>query len=226
MKARLSPLPLILSFFAVLAPLSAQADPTAELQVKGSIRPPGCTPTLSAGGTADYGVIPMKSLNQNATTSLGSKTVSFSLNCTAKIKVALAANDNRKSSVIAGAPSGSYGLGASAGKNIGYYSISLQNVTGDGSSVSTLWYSSGTTIEYGAPDGTSWTSTIPGGWSAGGPNIGLGRLAFTSSGTAPAAYQTISGSFVIQATIDRAVNLPSSQEIPLDGSATVEVQYL
>ncbi len=226
MKRILSQVPLALVLCAALVPLAAMADPSAELKVKGSIRPPGCTPTLAAGGTADFGVIPLASLNRNATTTLGQRMIGFSISCTAKIKLALAANDNRKSSVIAGAPAGAFGLGASAGKNIGYYSLTIQSVTGDGTWTSLLRYSNGGTLDVWSPDGSYRTVTNPPGWMPGNSNLGLGPLAFAQTGNSPSAYQTISGTFIIQATVERAANLPSNQEIPLDGSVTLEVQYL
>lgn len=228
MKNPLSQFTLFLALIVTLAPFGAKAADTAELKVKGTIRPPGCTPSLAAGGTADFGVIPMTSLNTNSTTTVGQRNISFSIACTAKMKLALVANDNRKPTVISGAPAGAYGLGAFSGKNIGYYSITVQTVTGDGSSVTPLLYNPGSGgLEVWTSDGAhSVGPSTPASWGSSSGNIGLGRMAFTSSGSAPSAYQMISGVFVIQATIDRSVNLPSSQEIPLDGSATIEVQYL
>jgi type 1 fimbria pilin len=231
MKNVLIQFPLLMVLLTALTPFSAKAETTAELKVKGSIRPPGCTPTLTAGGTADYGVIPMKTLNQNSLTSLGEKTVGFSISCTAKIKVGLAATDNRKASVISGAPIGAFGLGTSSGKNIGYYSAYFDpdTATGDGVSVSVLLYNpggGGGNFTDSNGNTTSLPVTAPSWGSTGSGNIGRGNLAFSSSGNAPQAYQTISGRFLIYTTIDRAANLPSSQDIPLDGSATIEVQYL
>jgi hypothetical protein len=212
---------------SLLASFAVQAADIAELKVKGVIRPSACSPSFVGGGVVDYGTIGVKTLSATDATVLAEKTVPFSVTCDAATKVAVRAIDNRQSSIIAGLVAktafGSaigdgvaFGLGTVGGKNIGVYSLRV---------IPTSWTADGTT-----PD-SIYSDTASSGWAKSdnglfGPT-GAYRKAFSVAGTViPGSYKTISGNFGVQVVIDKASNLPTTQDIPLDGSATIEVVYL
>ncbi len=196
-----------------------------EMQVVSVITPAACTPMLSGGGVADYGTIPARSLKPGAVTPLPAKSLSFSINCDAAAKVSIRAIDNRTSSVIVGilaAGSGdgnlndsfNFGLGTASGKSIGGYAIVFQpgSYTGDYQQAQLL---------YSTDSGTTWQPSTNGyiaknrsfSWGAPGSS-------YVSS------LRTISGTVVVQPYINKPENLSLSQEILLDGSATLELSYL
>jgi hypothetical protein len=196
-----------------------------EMQVVTVITPAACTPMLSGGGVADYGTIPARSLKPGAVTPLPAKSLSFSINCDAAAKVSVRAIDNRTSSVIVGivaAGSGdgnlndsfNFGLGTAAGKSIGGYAIVFQpaSYTGDYRQAQLL---------YSTDSGTTWQPSTTGyvaknrsfGWGAAGSS-------YVSS------LRTISGTVTVLPYLNKPENLSLSQEILLDGSATLELSYL
>lgn len=201
---------------SLLASLGAQAADTAELKVKGSIRPSACTPSFTGDGTVDYGTIAAKSLNAASGTQLAAKTIAFAVTCAAPTRMVLVTTDNRASSVVTGLIStgGAFGLGAYQGKNIGVYNVFVTpgTFTADGSAVDVI-YSLDRSL-------SRWEKADTG-------NIGLVGISFASTNTTtPGAYQAISGIFTVQATINKGSLLPLTENIPLDGSATVELMYL
>jgi type 1 fimbria pilin len=218
----------ITAFAAIAAALvsgAAFAAPTAELKVTGVIKPPACTPNFASGGVVDYGVIPTNSLKATEPTALAEKSVSFTVSCDSAVKVAYRAIDNRQASAVKGlvaaaalykgiGDTGAFGLGTAAGKNIGAYTLRIDpaSVVADSSTPDSIYDQYGT-----------WAKSTNGMF---GTN-GLFTKAFAAPGTTtPAAYKTVSATLTIQAIIDKTSNLPLSQDIQLDGSATLEVQYL
>ena len=200
---------------ALLTSFGAQAADTAELKVKGVIRPGACTPSFTGGGVVDYGTIPAKSLNATTGTQLPAKTIPFAITCDAPTRIALRTIDNRASSVITGLTpvGGAYGLGAYQGKNIGAYNIMVTpgTFTADGNQADVI---------YETAAGGVWNKSTTG-------NLGYTRQSFAPvNTTVPGAYMTVTGVFTVQAAITKGSDLPLTETIPLDGSATIEVQYL
>lgn len=200
----------------LLTSFAAQAAETTELKVKGAVRPSACSPSFTSGGVVDYGTIPVKSLNANTGTQLQAKTIPFAISCAAPTKLALRTIDNRASSVVEGlsAVGGSYGLGTYQGKKVGVYNVFVTpgSFTGDASPVDVI-----RELNY---VGGGWAKALAG-------NLGAVRHSFAQANTvAPGAYKTITGTFTIQVTINKGSELPLTDNIPLDGSATIEVQYL
>ena len=201
--------------FALLTSFGAQAADTAELKVKGVIRPSACSPSFTGDGVVDYGTIPAKSLNATTGTLLPAKTIPFAITCDGPTRIALRTIDNRASSMVTGlTPVGNaYGLGAYQGKSIGAYNILVTpgSFTADGSPADVIF-------EYAG--GGSWGKAASG-------NLGNTRHSFAPvNTTVPGAYKTITGVFTVQAAITKSSDLPTTETIPLDGSATIEVQYL
>jgi hypothetical protein len=203
----------------------ADAASMVEMQVVSIITPAACTPMLSGGGVADYGTIPARTLKPGTVTPLPAKSLSFSINCDAAAKVSIKAIDNRTSSVIVGiiaAGSGdgnlndsfNFGLGTAAGKSIGGYAIVFQpgSYTGDYQPAQLL---------YSTDSGTTWQASTTG-------YIAKNRsFSWGAPGTSyVSSLRTISGTVVVQPYINKPENLSLSQEILLDGSATLELSYL
>ena len=205
--------------FALLTSFGAQAADTAELKVKGVIRPSACTPSFVGGGVADYGTIPAKSLTAGVYKQLADKEIPFAINCDGPAKMALKVTDNRVASAMqeaTGFPATmTFGLGAVSGTKIGGYVLRFKqsDVTTDGVAATQI---------YSTDNNSTWTSTGANG------TLGTDRsFSWATAGTAtPAAYKTVSGKITVSTYLNKPENLPMSQDIPLDGSATLEVQYL
>jgi hypothetical protein len=106
---------------------SAMAADTADLKVIGTIVPPACTPSLSGGGTLDWGDISTASLDQTYATALAVKTTDLTVTCEADGRVAFTATDNRADSNTSG-EAYHYGLGKTDANNgnlkLGYFLLS------------------------------------------------------------------------------------------------------
>jgi len=210
---------------SLLVSFAAQAADTAELKVKGVIRPSACTPSFTGTNVVDYGTISAKGLSATAANVLAEKTIAFTVTCDAATKVAVRAIDNKASTVVAGLMTAislnlddknAYGLGAAGGKNIGAYSVRVipNSFTADGATADVIYDN--------ANNGT-WAKSPSGHFKADGTS----RKSFAATGTTtPSAYKTMSGNLGVTAVLDKGANLPLTQNIDLDGSATIEVQYL
>jgi len=212
---------LLLSF--LLASFSVQAADTAELKVKGTITPPACTPAFSGGGVVDYGVIPAKSLSAGRYTVLAPRQVDFTISCESPIKVAMKISDNRASSTIAGiagyvSSSNSpdfynFGLGSVSGKNVGGYVLTLSSDSNaDGRATSKIFSRDG---------GAS--------WKLGAMDIrnsAVDLFSFGDGSNQPVAFKQLTVRIDVKVILNKPENLPLTQDVPLDGSATVEMVYL
>ncbi|WP_083444687.1 DUF1120 domain-containing protein [Herbaspirillum rhizosphaerae] len=205
----------------LLASALTHAATTTELKVTGVIRPAACTPSFTGGGTIDYGVIPPNTLSATAPTVLAAKTVPFNITCDAATKIAVRAIDNRKASMVPGilatinsryVDAWAFGLGTAAGKNVGSYRVFVSSPTADG-----------TTPDILSDHGGTW------GYRPGAHvrNDGTARISFAPTGsTTPGSYKVFNASLTVQAVIDQTSNLNLTSDVTLDGSATIEVQYL
>jgi hypothetical protein len=108
------------------------------------------------------------------------------------------------------------GLGLANGTPIGAYAVRLRtdSVTGDSDNVDVI--SSGNS-------GSSWSKDRYGAlWTATGA-----RMSWATPGTTtPVPAKVVTGSLDVQAAIDKTANLDLSNEIDLDGQATIELVYL
>lgn len=204
---------------ALLASFGAQAADTTELKVIGTIRPAACTPAFTGGGTFDYGTIGSKTLESGKYTKLARKEAPFTITCDAAAKVSLKITDNRSASVVADATglgaNRTFGLGTIDDKKIGGYSayFAPAGVKGDGAAVASLWSEN---------KGSSWTAYTD---ATAMRTDHIYSWAATGS-TTPAAYKVIAGTIAVDVAINKPEELPLTKDIPLDGSATLEVAYL
>lgn len=195
----------------------AVAASNVDLSVTGLITPSACTPSLSGGGVVDHGKISRKDLNPGKPTALPVATLQLNVNCAAATLVAIKGRDNRAgSSGEIGMGQPNYGLGLVNGdKKIGWYMLRTANGQADGMDRPV--------IESG--NGTSWSdATHPGlVWQVGGMRA---LSASTGGDAAPLPVTAMTLDILVDTMIVRADAIGLNQEVPLDGSATLEVVYL
>jgi hypothetical protein len=223
---------------AVLATTSLPAlAESIDVRVIGTIDPAACTPTLSGGGTVDYGTIKPTALAQDAFTLLAEKQLDFAINCDAPAKVAITAHSQRGASavkadgslaVLATTTAGLYGvsggnvavagLGLDGAKGIGGYGLRLTSgtMTADGVAVDSI-QSNGNT--------TSWATTGTGSLFNNEANVRYSSWAATGT-TTPIAFTTLAGKLGVQAYINKASELDLTKPVALDGLTTLELVYL
>jgi len=209
---------------ALLASFGAHAADTTELKVKGVIRPAACTPNFTGGGVVDYGTIAAKDIPADAGKVLEEKAIAFTVTCDAAANVAVRAIDNRQSSVIPGLITNmaagfsdkyAFGLGVVAGKKVGVYKVKMPQggFSADGMTPDLITDVAGNKV-----------------WQKYGGHLaadGSVRSAFAAAGSnTPLPIKMLSGNIMVQAVLNKGSELPLTQNIDLDGSATIEVQYL
>ncbi|TDA48289.1 DUF1120 domain-containing protein [Burkholderia pyrrocinia] len=216
-----------LAFLAATSSVYAQTS-TTEVRVIGTITPAACTPVLGGGGVIDYGAIDPEILDPTDFTKLAEKSVPLTITCNAPAKVGLKVTDNRASSLVPNImktvasnliDTYNFGLGTVAGKNVGGYVMrtvqgSFTGDIGDGNPADISVLSTGN-------GGTSWITPTPG-------NLGKPYMMSwgINSAGGPVAYQVINGTFTVIAVLNKKSELPLTQTVPLNGSATLELVYL
>ncbi|OPA93345.1 hypothetical protein BFW86_04525 [Pseudomonas fluorescens] len=189
---------------------SAFAASSVDLTVKGLITPSACTPTLSNGGSVDYGKISAKDLNVDSETSLDSQILQLTVTCDAATLMALDADDNRAGSNH-GDDAFEFGLGLINGtEKLGRMALRLLTPIADGVPVRTVSSSDG---------GVS--------WAASGDLTPIELLAPAAIGVdAPIPVQVWTADLVVDSAIAPANGLTLTNEAAIDGSATITVHYL
>lgn len=199
-----------LSAFAVagIAPLALAVSST-DLTVTGTITPNACSPSLSGSGNVDYGKISAKDLNPTTSTSLEPRTVNLSVNCDAATRFALQGIDNRAGSSDLDT---AFGLGKiNDSQNIGRYLLGMSSAVADGLSVQAIKSEDGQ---------TGWVGHLF--WTP-GYYVSVADKADVSQ---PILVKDLDMELVIGASISPANNLDLSNEVSIDGAATLEMKYL
>lgn len=207
-------LPLALTFAAN----TAIAANSVDLRVTGTITPAACNISMTGGGDFDLGSIPAQDLNQTTETRKDVTGKTLNINCSGPTLVGFTLHDNRPDSVPG--PNRGLGLGFdSSGNQIGRWSLNLRTpLTVDGSAAlvtrsddnGATWY---------AVDNTAWpinTDTYN----------ALASFAIIGTGDSPSPIVNASAAAYINAYINPSNNLNTSEEIIVDGSATIELVYL
>lgn len=202
-------LSLLAASLLVLGASNVFAAPSADLTVTGLITPSACTPALSNGGVVDHGTISVKDLSD--TTQLDKVTLQLSVNCAASTFFAIQSTDNREGTAAGVRDSPSvFGLGLSAdNQKLGRYVLTMENVVADGAEQLLVESVNGNTWFYASPDAV-WQP----GW----------MRSVSAPGYIPAAVQNLMTDLVVATTIEKPTM--TTDEIRLDGSATLEVVYL
>ncbi len=197
----------------------ALAASAIDLSVKGLITPTACTPLLSSGGLIDYGKISQQDLNLDKGTRLPIRHLQVSVACNASSRFALRMRDNRDGSAMVNSEI-YYGLGLDiSGNRIGLYSLTFDPRQTMIDSAAVAYGTESTT------GGLAWRTANLNPIDI-GANSYLGFTDTDGSTTGPSAIQELTGTVKIEAVINAKQNLDLSQDILLDGSATMEVVYL
>lgn len=192
----------------------ASAASSTDLAVKGLITPSACTLDLP-GGVVDHGKISAKDLNQDSHTQLEAKTLQLSVSCEAKTLFAIVPIDNRAGSgSISG--DGVYGLGLVNGtQKLGFYELMLRNPVTD--------LPSAILLELRYED--RWMDLWPEDPTTPNRMVAFGNFSM-DVGYFPEPVKNAAVEIVINSRITPARNLTLTNEVALDGSATLELKYL
>lgn len=188
-----------------LAP-DALAASSTDLSVTGTITPSACTPTLSSANI-DYGKIPAKSLNQTGLTELPEVRLRLSVDCDATTAMALRLIDNNPDQ---GSPFVSFGSTPS-NERIGFVTFGFSNPMADGVPVA---------MSHSNDNGQNWAATL---------YFNPGYLHTpTPAGDVqtPIPSQNFSTDLQARGAIYPADGLNLGEEVPLNGNATIQVEYL
>jgi type 1 fimbria pilin len=211
-----------LAVLAATASISAHAAETADLAVKGTIRPSACNVAISTG-EINLGTISALTLSDTAATTLPSHNFSVTVSCDAATQVALKSFDGRSGTIQdaarialgAGGGYDAYGLGAVDGTNIGAFTVRRNaNPSADGSTVALL-ISRNQGSTWAAQDANSFVRSWP-------TNSSVISWAATGQ-TTPGSYSTITEQFTLTPAIGPTSALP---DLTNNGLATFEVRYL
>lgn len=203
---------------------AAFAQSSATLSVTGTIKPASCTPTISGGGIVAYGTVSAKTLSSTSATRLPQKSSQLTITCNAATRVGFTLQDNRTgtlnpsaSGMLPGDDSNKLGAGKVGGKTIGTYQLNFpQQATADGATVGTIYNQAGS---------NTWDEPAVGVYSQ-DASIRTTSWGTTGSKT-PGAFTTIVQPFTIDFVIGKTSELPDlTQEVPIDGSATIAIKYL
>jgi len=209
------PLALIASLSLVVAASNVFAASSVDLTVTGVITPSACTPQLSAGGIVDHGKISISDL-KNGMNPLEKVTLQMSVNCNAAIPFAILSTDNRENSATNANQQSTrslFGLGFSEdGQKLGNYVLTMDNAMADGMA-SPIVEAINRDTWFSAPADQIWQP----GWmrSVSAPG---------TPGNVPVPVQTLVTDLVIATSIKKPTM--TTEEISLDGSATLSIVYL
>lgn len=218
---------------AVLATSTAVMAESIDVKVIGTITPTACKPTLTGGGTIDYGTIAPASLKKDAFNQLDNKQLDFAITCDAPAKVALKTINGRPNTAAGTTETGTFagvapagisrdngnwvvGLGLDGSKKVGGYNIALKDVSVDGAAAGYLFQRGGSNAWEKAPqdyNGLQWNQQILRSWSKPGT-------------LTPIAFTTLAGKLNVQAYINKASELDLTKPVKLDGLTTLELVYL
>jgi hypothetical protein len=208
-----------LALMTTLTPVWAASS--VDVSVKGSIIPGGCTPTLSSA-EFDHGKISAQDLDASAPTSFANRArdATLTIACEAPTLYGVRGIDNRAGSALAGDRGTYFGLGHTpAGERIGAH---LLRIVPARSSID----NKPAFLTLGSEDGRRWTSaeSEPRSVRANGVLVGLADAEGVNSGPVPikSAILGLSSSILIAPT----EGLTLTEEVALDGAATLELVYL
>lgn len=206
-------LSLISSVLLITASSNLFAASTIDLSVVGTLTPSACTPALSRAGVVDHGKISIGDLSYDAY--LPEATLALSVNCDAATLMAVKATDNRSGSAWFGSDTDAvFGLGFYGGTwRLGGYRLMVKNVQADGAVAPVIESVDGQTWFPISQDQT-WQPL----WmrSVGAPG---------EVDAMPVPVQNLAMDLTIQTRV-RKPRGAITEEIPLDGSATLDIVYL
>ncbi|WP_339427136.1 DUF1120 domain-containing protein [Pseudomonas sp. RA_105y_Pfl1_P41] len=191
------------------AATQAVAASSVDLSVRGLITPSACVPEISNAGVYDIGKISAKDLNVETYTRLDPHNMQLKVTCEAATLLALQPKDNRPGTAFR--DEGGFGLGLINGdEKLGAFWVTLASAVADGASAEIIESLDG---------GSTW---IRGGYLA---TDSIASVAENAT-LVPTPVQTLSMEMTVKVIIAPTNTLTLTQEVPIDGSATVTVMYL
>ncbi|EIK71795.1 hypothetical protein PseBG33_5418 [Pseudomonas synxantha BG33R] len=212
---------LTLGIAYLAAALNAHASTSAELIVRGTIKPAACSLSMTGGGIINYGDIPSGQLSPTAFTPLAEKTTPLTVSCgTTAARFGLKFVDLQSGSKVPGilnvlgggyTEAHNYGLGAVSGRKTGGFAITLKNLRSPTTTLypimrvgSGAWQSGDGKVAQ-SPSQHSWRS---------------------STANTPASITQLTGTIAVRPVINKSTKLDLGREITLDGRATLELSYI
>ena len=203
---------LLVSTLILASAGQAVAASSIDLNVKGSITPSACTPSIASGGVIDYGKLSAKALNVDKVTRLPYEYLQLRVACDAATLFALQGSDNRAGSEP-DSHEGNYGLGLINGdEKLGSYYVAFETAMADDVPARFIHSYDG---------GATWNP-----WPGGGFWVGGTVAVANNTAIAPIAVKVMTTEMEIRTYIAPANTLTLTEEVPLDGSMTVTVLYL
>lgn len=188
---------------------AAFAASTTDLAVKGTITPSACAPLISGDGTIDFGKMSAKDLNADQHTKLPNQSMLLSVRCEAPTLFTLNTVDNRAGS--SANHDNWHGLGVTPeGEKLGGSAFHLYTPIADGAPVRTITSRDG---------GVTWELTNM-------LNHTLVTAVARGNDLVPIAVRALDAEIRLYTHIAPADGLTLTDEVPVDGHATVQVNYL
>ncbi|MGH8350235.1 MAG: DUF1120 domain-containing protein [Pseudomonas sp.] len=216
----MKPIPITLATALLLSTaICAHAASVVELTINGTLTPVACTPSFSNNGLVDFGKISRQDLNVDKRTQLRDETLDFGIHCNLPARFALIMRDNREGSAITNSEI-FYGLKFDgSGNKIGLYSLHFDPLNTVVDALPQVYRTDSTT------GGRAWSASR----STSIPIAARSYLGFTdvpASTAGPIAIRNLSSRITLQAIIAPTSTLDLSEDVFIDGSATLELIYL
>ncbi|KRP65333.1 DUF1120 domain-containing protein [Pseudomonas orientalis] len=212
---------LTLGLACLAANMGAQAATSAELIVRGIIKPAACNLSMSGGGIINYGDIPSGQLSQTAFNALGEKTTPITVSCgNTPAQFGLKFVDLQAGSKVPGILSAlgggyteahNFGLGTVGGRKTGGFAATLRDLRSPNGTLSPIMRIS--TGAWQNSDGKVAQSPSQYSWRSG-------------TAATPASISQLTGTIAVRAVINKAQDLDLSRDVTLDGRATLELTYI
>ncbi|MGY2362923.1 DUF1120 domain-containing protein [Pseudomonas azotoformans] len=205
--------PAVLAMLLVACAPSTLAASHVDLAVRGTITPSACTPTLGQDGVIDFGKIAARDLHLDTFTALPTTTLPVGVDCEAASVFALRLTDNRAGSSASGTIG--FGLGLNNGEKLGVFDVVLSAPVADNAPITQLQSMNA---------GQSWLVVEEG---VALPALRLAAFGKASAGVwSPVPIQQLRVQMRVMTSIAPAQGLTLDREVPLDGSATLDLIYL
>lgn len=213
------------------------ADSTALLKVQGVLTNDACTPTLSGGGTVDFGTTYVDTLSSTATNQLGKKDITLTIACSAPTTgVAWGIEDNVGSPAAVGITnpgftaggdvydtqtSVQFGVGSTTGGvKIGAYAVTIDKANSTADSVAQ------TVIEAYPANFKGWTQFYGG--SSSRDYVEHNGYVYSLGTTAaiPVAFTNAVFPLRVALAVDKTSTLAITDDTPIAGQATITLYYM